>query len=327
MDKVKVAFIGAGALANQAHYPSVAGFEDVQIVGLCDLDEKRRAQTAERFGIADTFSDYRHMLDQTRPDAVYALMPPHHVFDVAMEVLVRKHALFIEKPPGVSTVQAEALGRMAQDQGVITAVGFQRRYHPMLRECFQRVCAKGAIHQVVANIYKNDPPQQVHPYYRGTIDILHCDAIHAVDGLRYYAGLSDVKAVSSEVRTLDCWYPVAFNALVEFDNGAVGVLLANWRSGRRFFKFEFHGFGAAAFADLDGEGTVWADDAEEPALRTTHAQFAGSDEWHVNQGFCAEGRAFIDAAKSGTQLHNNFQDAAKSMALVDMIYENAINRR
>ena len=58
MDKVKVAVVGAGALANAMHYPSLAGFDDVEIVGTCDLVSERLNATAERFGIANRYTDY-----------------------------------------------------------------------------------------------------------------------------------------------------------------------------------------------------------------------------------------------------------------------------
>ena len=185
MDKIRVALIGAGKMANSVHYPSLAAFDDVEIVGLCDLDAERLAATAARFNIAAVFSDYRRMIDATDPDAVYALMPPHHVFDVAADVLERKKHLFIEKPPGVSTLQAESLARLADAAGLVTAVGFQRRYHPLLRGCWEKVSTRAPVNQVVASFYKNSPPAEIHPYFRGAIDILRCDAIHAVDALRY----------------------------------------------------------------------------------------------------------------------------------------------
>ena len=197
MDKIRVALIGAGKMARTVHYPSLAGFDDVEIVGLCDLLEEPLHQVAEELDIARTYADYRKMLDDTEPDAVYALMPPHHLFDVAADVLQHGKHLFIEKPPGVSTFQAESLARMAEDRGLITSVGFQRRYHPMARRCWEEVKAKGPIHQVVACFYKSTPPGECPPYFRGAIDTLHCDAIHAVDALRYYCGLSEPVSVTS----------------------------------------------------------------------------------------------------------------------------------
>ena len=326
MNKVKVALIGAGGMANGVHYPSVTSFDDVQIVGLCDLVEEKLKSTAEQFRIAETFTDYRQMLDKTKPDAVYALMPPHHLFDVAMDVLERGHALFVEKPPAITTDQTRCMARMAANKNAVTAVGFQRRYHPMLDQCWKQVQAEGQIHQVVSCFYKCNAPGEVHPYFRGVIDILRCDAIHAVDSMRYYAGLADVKSVASEVRQLDGWYPVSFNALVYFTNGVVGMLLVNWRTGGRRLKLEFHGLGASAYTDIDGEGTVWVNNAPEPKLCTTHIEAAGSEENHIHQGFYAESRAFIDGVKTGTSPHNSIEDAVKSMELADLIYQNAINR-
>jgi len=324
--KVKVALIGAGSMANSVHYPSLASFDDVRIVALCDVDRQRLRKTARRFSIPRTFVDYRRMLDETKPDAVYALMPPHQLYDVAADILEKGRHLFIEKPPGVTTFQTECLAKMAADQGLITSVGFQRRYHPMIRRCWEEVKKKGPVHQTVACFYKCQQPAKVHSYYRGAIDILRSDAVHAADALRFYCGLPDVRSVASEVRDLDAWYANTFNAIVHFDNDSVGILLANWRTGRRFFKFEFHSCGASAFADIDGEGKVWADNGNDPVLSTTNVAEAGAEDNHIVQGFLAENRAFIDAVKSGKELHNNLEDSVKTMRLSDMIYEKAINR-
>jgi len=326
MTDLKVAFIGAGGLANAAHYPSVSQFRDVAIVGVCDLNEARRKETAAKFGIPQTFADYRQMLDQTRPDAVYAIMPPHHVFEIAMDVLEAGIPLFVEKPPAVCTDQARALALKAQQRKVVTAVGFQRRFHPLAVTCWDKVRAHGRIHQVVAAFYKNTAPVEHLPYYRGAIDILRCDAIHAVDALRYYCGLSPVRAVASEVRQLDCTYAVSFNAVVHFENDTVGILLANWRTGRRFLKLEFHGFGACAFLDADADGAVWLDNKNEPAWQASHTAAAGSDQSHVHQGFQAESRAFLDAVRAGRPPHHSLHDAVLSMELADRIYATAINR-
>lgn len=326
MSKLKVTIIGAGNLATLVHYPSLTEFDDVEIVGICDLNSERLSSAAQRFGIDKTFDNYHTMLDTTAPDAVYTLMPPYHLFDIAMDVLERGHALFVEKPPALTTHQARCLARRATEKRVITAVGFQRRYHPAAHQCWEQVKAKGEIHQVQASFYKLDEPSELHPYYRGAIDILTSDAIHAVDAIRYYTGLADVTAVSSQVANLDSWYAVAFNALIQFSNGAMGILTTNWRSGGRFFKFEFHGYGSVGFADIEGESTVWANDGVEPVHRSNSVESAESDQMHHTQGFKAESRAFLDAVKSGTPPHNDLQDAVKSMELVDMIYRNAINR-
>src|ERR1051325_3480295 len=100
--KLKVAFIGAGNLANSVHYPSIAELDDVELAAISDLIPEKLAATAKKHGIATQFTNYREMLEKVECQAVYAIMPPHHVYDVALEVLNRKKHLFIEKPPGVT---------------------------------------------------------------------------------------------------------------------------------------------------------------------------------------------------------------------------------
>jgi len=321
--RVKVALIGAGAMANGVHYPSLVEFRDVSLVGLCDLIPEKLERTAAHFGIKRTFGDYREMLDKTKPDAVYALMPPHHVYDVAMNVLQRGHDLFVEKPPALTAFQTDCLARAAADAKAITGVGFQRRYHPLFVKCNKVVHKHGAPHQVVASFYKFIKPGKVHGYYRGAIDILTSDAIHAADAMRYYAG-GEVVSVASSVRKLGAWYDTSFNALVTFSNGATGVLLTNWRTGGRRLTLELHSIGCSAFANADGVGEVWANNGKDPVLRQTHTEAAGSEERHVHQGFRAQARAFITAVKTRRQLHNNMADAVKSMRLVEQIYQNAM---
>jgi virulence factor len=323
-EKVRVGLIGAGGMANSVHYPSLASFDDVELVGICDLDEKKLAATAEKFGIERSFTDYRAMLEETKPKAVYALMPPHHVFDLAVDVMEGGYDLFIEKPPAVTTFQAENLARAAAKHNVITAVGFQRRYHPLVKRCWEETRKHGDLHQLTVTFVKNQPPQDTYAYYRGAIDLFHCDAIHAVDSLRYYAGLSPVRSVQSVVRNLDCWYASSFIGLVTFENGVAGTVVANWRTGRRLFSFEFHAFNAMSIADADGDGMVWADNKNEPVFASTYTDVVGSDEQFRVQGFREESRAFIDAVKSRKEVHNNLEDAAESMRLADMIIEASV---
>ena len=71
MDKVRVALIGAGGMANASHYPSVTTFRDVEIVGLCDVNPDR-VKVAQRWmgGAIPTFTDFDGMIRVTKPEGV-----------------------------------------------------------------------------------------------------------------------------------------------------------------------------------------------------------------------------------------------------------------
>lgn len=81
-ERVRVALVGAGAMANRVHYPSLASFDDVEIAAICDLDPVRLQETADRYEVEGRYRDYRQMVEAVAPDAVYVIGPPHLMFDI-----------------------------------------------------------------------------------------------------------------------------------------------------------------------------------------------------------------------------------------------------
>ncbi|MBO0813108.1 MAG: Gfo/Idh/MocA family oxidoreductase [Microlunatus sp.] len=79
---VRVAVVGAGQMANRVHYPSLAATPDVEIVGICDLDESRMTETADRYHIENRFTDYRRLVDAVAPDAVYVIGQPEFMYPI-----------------------------------------------------------------------------------------------------------------------------------------------------------------------------------------------------------------------------------------------------
>lgn len=318
--KVKVALIGAGGMANGYHYPSLKEMDDVEMAAVCDLVSEKAAATAERFEIPRTYTDYRRMLDEVKPQAVYALMPPHHIFEVAMDVLDRGCALFIEKPPGMNAFQNRRMAEAARRNRVIAMCGFQRRHVPLICELRKRVEKRGPIHTAVVTFVKCSYPEA--GYYNGAIDILSCDAVHAVDTLRHLCG-RDVVSLASDVRNLGAQDNNAFYAIAKFSTGATGILQTNWACGRRFFRVEMHAQGISAYADPD-EGGVLYKDGDLDGERFTPAECAGGDSDWRKLGFYAESRHFIDCVKSGKAPIGSLEDTVKTMELVDRIYHSQI---
>jgi len=283
------------------------------------MQDKLQA-TAEKFGIDKTFTDYQKMIEETAPDAVYALMPPHHVYDVAAWALKQKLNLFVEKPLALTTYQAKTLAHHAEQNGCITMVGFQRRHVPAIVEARKMVEKRGPIHTAVGIFYKDAP--EALGYYGGAIDILTSDAIHAADLVRWL-GNSEVKSVASDVRSIGRDFPNCFHALITFESGMTGVLLANWCSGRRFYKCEMHGSSIAAFIDPDESGVVYADNGATEEQIDPKALGPGDQPYHY-LGFWQENRHFIDCVKAKKQPTSCFSDAVKSMELVDRIYSSTM---
>jgi hypothetical protein len=108
-------------MANAVHFPSLAAFADVEFAAICDLDAERLRQTADRYGIDRRYTDYRKMVEEAAPDAVYAIGQPHLMYDVWVWCLQQGQNLYIEKPMGL-TLPPGPLARVSCGQA--------RLHHP-----------------------------------------------------------------------------------------------------------------------------------------------------------------------------------------------------
>jgi predicted dehydrogenase len=316
---VRVAMIGAGGMANRVHYPSLASFDDVQIAAICDIDDQRLTKTADAYGVDRRYADYRTMVEEVAPDAVYAIGPPHFMYDVWMWCLSQGQNLYIEKPMGITLHQARALAYLADQNDCITQVSFQRRTCPMVVKLRDACLERGPIVHAVCRFYKC----AMTPYLEAR-DHMMDDGVHAIDTLRWICGgeVVEIQSVTQRVMTPDINF---FAAMLRFDNGATGLLINSWTSGRRIFDVEMHAPGICVEAEHEGKGVLYADGDTEGVVYDTR-DVAGSDELCVYGGFRAKNREFIDALKAGSQPGSNFLDAVKTMEVAEKILAKATLR-
>jgi len=316
MDTVNVAIIGAGPMVSSNHGPSLAALEDVRLVGLCDLNETLAGKTAEKLGIPKVYTDYRRMIEETNPDAVWIVIRPHYLIDVANAVMGMGKHIFTEKPPGVYTEHTRQMALTAARHNVFTCVGFQRRYTPITALCRERVLARGPMYQCLSTFMKW---YDAGPYYGGATDVLYSDVIHAVDTLRWMAG-GNVTEVASDVKAHGTDYLTAANAFVRFDNDVVGFLQSNWRVGARQLRMEMHGNGISCLVTPEEGAIIY--EAGKPVEQLVASDLTGGPE-NFRIGFLQEARHFIDCIKEGRQPATCFRDAVKTMKLCDAIYRNS----
>ena len=79
---VRVAMIGAGQMANNVHYPSLASFDDVEIAAICDVDPARLNATADKYGVERRYSDYRRMIEELTPGVTFFALHPNAPGDI-----------------------------------------------------------------------------------------------------------------------------------------------------------------------------------------------------------------------------------------------------
>jgi virulence factor len=309
---IRVAMIGAGTMSNLVHYPSLASFEDVEIAAICDINTERLHATADRYGVENRYLDYRTMVEEIAPDAVYAIGQPHIFYDIWTWCLKQGQHLYIEKPMGITLHQARALAHLAEKHGCITQVSFQRRSCPMVVQLREACLERGPIVHAVCRFTKCafDP-------YLEARDHMMDDGVHAIDTLRWMCG-GEVVGVHSIARRVMAPDINFFSATLEFDNGAVGLMINSWTSGRRIFDVEMHAPGICAEAEHEDKGYLYAD-GDTHGIAFDTREVAGSDEFHVYGGFEAKNREFIDCLKARTLPGSHFGDAVKTMEVAEKV--------
>ena len=257
------------------------------------------------------------MIAETAPDAVYAIGQPHLMYDIWLWCLERRLPLYIEKPLGLTMHQARTLAYVAEQNGCVTQVSFQRRAAPITVKLRDACVKRGSIVHAVCHFYKCE----LRPNF-GARDHLLDDSIHAIDTLRWLCG-GEVVAIESTTKRIGVPDINFVAATLHFDTGATGLLVNSWSSGRRIFRVEMHAPGICAEVEPERAGYLYAD-GETVGVRFDARAVANSDEFFVFGGFQAKHREFIDCLKAGTQPSSNFSDAVKTMEVAEKILAQAL---
>ena len=97
------------------------------VVGLCDVDKRRLGQKQGTFQQAETFTDFREMLEKLdkKIDVVVVSTPDHmHAPAALMAMRMKKH-MYVQKPLTRTIYEARMMGTVAAEMEVCTQMGNQ----------------------------------------------------------------------------------------------------------------------------------------------------------------------------------------------------------
>lgn len=143
--KIRLAVIGCGGQGG-ADLGNMAG-ED--IVALCDVDDRRAADSFKRFPDAKRFKDFRKMFDDLsdKIDAVLVATPDHTHFVACMAAMERGKHVYCEKPLAHTVAEVRGMRKKALEKKVITQVGNQGHSSHSIRS-FVEMVQSGVIGKV-----------------------------------------------------------------------------------------------------------------------------------------------------------------------------------
>lgn len=123
---IKVGLIGAGKMG-LSHLAILGAHPEVEIVGVSDTSSIV-INSLKKYSPFRCFTDYRLMLDVSRPEAVFVAVPTKLHATMIRELIQRKIHVFAEKPFCLNPEEGLSLVNMARENGVVNQVGYHNRF-------------------------------------------------------------------------------------------------------------------------------------------------------------------------------------------------------
>ena len=127
-EPVRLAYVGAGSLAQRVHLPNFTSLPGCRVVALAEVRPALGETVRERFAIPRLYPDHRALLEDPQIEAVAVSAPFALQGEIARECLLAGKDVFMEKPMAVSVEQADAILEASRRGGGRLMVGYMKRY-------------------------------------------------------------------------------------------------------------------------------------------------------------------------------------------------------
>jgi predicted dehydrogenase len=336
MTRLRVAAIGAGYFS-QFHYDAWTRIDEVELVGLCDLDPARAADTATRWKVARSFTDASEMLDALKPDLLDIITPPDAHLALIGLAAARQVDAICQKTFCRSLAEAEQAVEIAAAAGILLVVHENFRFQPWYAE-IKRTLDSGSLGEVYQATFRLRPGDgqgadaylNRQPYFQKMERFLVREtAIHFVDTFRFLFG--EVADVFAELRRLNPAIAGEDAGIVIFRhrNGVRAVfdgnrLVDHPARNHRLTMGEMIVEGERAVLRLDGDGNLFTralhSNAWQPvAFEKSDAGFGGDSVYRLQ-------RHVIDHLQGRGPIMNTAKDYIANLTVEEAIYRSAGSR-
>ena len=255
--KLRFGIIGCGAI-HGTHAQAIQAIADAELIGFFDIVPERADAAAHRF-TAKSFASLSELFDAV--DAVCLCIPSGNHAEVGVQAARAGKHVVCEKPIDVSVEAAQSLIDACHASGVTLTVISQHRFAQDIQKV-RDAAQGGALGPLIAGDMFNKW-LRTQAYYdsgdwRGTWELdgggcLMNQGVHYVDMLQWImGGISAVRSVTRTAAHERIEVEDIANVLVEFRNGAVGVIQASTAYYPGFAeRLEIHGKWGTAIIEAD----------------------------------------------------------------------------
>jgi len=276
---------------------------------ICDRDLDGARHFRDDFGYRLASNSIHTVLREIRPDAIVCTVQPSNTFELVQSLLPLRIPLLIEKPPGVSAIEANALADAAAAAGTFTFVAFNRRFIPSIVRLKQWSSEHPILFARAEMLRTNRLESQ----------FITATGIHALDAIRFLMG--NPKSIEVRSRQHDNSPARDYWVRMTFANSATAEISMMVNTGLRRESYLLTAAGASAEATL---GSPYS----------TTPCFQGDRQWFQEQvveqhslandpleddGIIGEYEEFIRLLDEGKVSTSSLSDAACSMQLAEAV--------
>ncbi len=266
----RAGFIGSGFMA-EVHSRATRAAGAAPMV-IASTSAAAAQSAAARLGIQQAADNLADIL-ATDADVIHVCTPNATHYELAAQAIRAGKHVICEKPLATNVADATALVQLAHDAGVVGAVPFVYRYHPMVREARERV-ANGELGDLLTLdcAYLQDwLLLQTDANWRATsveggasrafadIGSHMCDLVEFITGERIVALTARTRTVYAERGGQPVANEDIAALLVELQSGAIGTLLVSQMAAGRgnALVVELHGKAASVRFEQEQPETLW----------------------------------------------------------------------
>lgn len=346
--KYRFALIGCGRISHKHIEGFVNDKNRIDLVAVCDVDQSRAEEKAKEYlrllpdAEVSVFTDYRRMLEEIKPDVVSIATESGYHADITVECLRFGCHVIVEKPMALSTTDADRMIRTAEESGKNLAVCYQNRFNPPIIRV-EKAIKNGRFGTLMNGMiqirWNRNEEYYRQASWRGTWKLdggtLMNQCTHGIDLLQW---LMDGKVTRVYGVTRRFMRPIEAedfgSAVLEFDNGAVGMIEGSADVFPRNLNETLSLFGTTGTAVVGGVAVnkleTWrfadADQYDDPEELVIDADQPDPPSIY-GFGHTALFADFVDAIEHGRDPKVTGKDGKASLEIVLAIYQSMLERR
>ena len=332
LKKIRFGILGCGMIAG-THAAAIESLEDAELAGAADFNPEAAERFGKKYG-ACAYSSEQEMLEDERIDVICVCTPSHCHAEYAIRALRAGKHVVLEKPMALNTAEADRVIAAVKESGRLLTVISQLRFSEDIQHVRQLI-RKGAFGRVIfvnlSMCYWRSEEYFSASRWRGRMAFegggaLMNQGIHGIDLMQHILG--EPRVLKGKIDTMHHAVEVedAAMALIEFENGAMGMIQAStctWPGFERRLEIR----GDKGYAVLKENSIEYLDTPEDKIDRRRETVGDTGSYNKPDAIDCSmhamQIKNLMDAARGRSELLIDANEGRKAIRIIEDIYRSS----